>query len=211
MRILLIILSFFIVLFIITGLLTYAYFGQNLPDIKALAEYNPSTATEVFSADNHKIGEFFEERRLLIKYEDIPKWVINAFISAEDKGYWEHRGVDLEGILRAAIKNIKAGRIVQGGSTLTQQVAKNLLLTTEKRFTRKIKEQILALKIEKQFSKKQILYIYLNQIYLGHGAYGIQAAASSFFNKKVSDLTLPEAALFAGLVQAPSKLPNINS
>ncbi|OGQ34354.1 MAG: hypothetical protein A3F16_01220 [Deltaproteobacteria bacterium RIFCSPHIGHO2_12_FULL_43_9] len=209
MRILLVILSVFIVLLILTGLLTYAYFSQNIPDIKTLATYHPRTVTEVFSSDNSKIGEFFEERRLLIKYEDIPKWLIDAFIAAEDKGFWEHRGIDLEGILRAAISNIKAGRVVQGGSTLTQQVAKNLLLSTERRFSRKVKEQILAMKIEREFSKKQILYIYLNQIYLGHGAYGIQAAASNFFNKNIKDLTLAEAALLAGLVQAPSKLPNI--
>lgn len=209
MRILLVILSIFIVLFILTGLLTYAYFSQNIPDFKALATYHPRTVTEVFSSDNHKIGEFFEERRLLIKYEEIPKWLIDAFIAAEDKGFWEHRGIDLEGIVRATIKNIKARKVVQGGSTLTQQVAKNLLLSTERRLSRKIKEQILAMKIEREFSKKQILYIYLNQIYLGHGAYGIQAAASSFFNKNIKDLTLAEAALLAGLVQAPSKLPNI--
>lgn len=210
MRILLVILSIFIVLLILTGLLTYAYFSQNLPDIKALATYHPRTVTEVFSADNHKIGEFFEERRLLIQYEDIPKWLIDAFVAAEDKGFWEHRGIDLEGILRATIKNIKAGKVVQGGSTLTQQVAKNILLSTERRLSRKLKEQILAMKIEKEFSKKQILYIYLNQIYLGHGAYGIQAAASNFFNKNIRDLTPAEAALLAGLVQAPSKLPIVS-
>lgn len=209
MRILLVILSIFIILLILTGLLTYAYFSQNIPDIKTLATYHPRTVTEVFSSDNHKIGEFFEERRLLIKYEDIPKWLIDAFIAAEDKGFWEHRGVDLEGIVRATIKNLKAGRVVQGGSTLTQQVAKNLLLSTERRLSRKIKEQIVAMKIEREFSKKQILYIYLNQIYLGHGAYGIQVAASNFFNKSIKDLTLAEAALLAGLVQAPSKLPKV--
>ncbi|MFC2074725.1 penicillin-binding protein 1A [Bdellovibrionota bacterium] len=208
MRYIIITFAFLCCLTLLTGLLTYAYFSANLPDISSLAEYQPRTVTEVYSRNDEKIGEFYQERRLLISFEQIPKFVTDAFIAAEDKRYWEHRGIDLEGIFRALVKNIRAGRVVQGGSTLTQQVAKNLLLTRERRLSRKIKEQILALKIERRFNKEQILYIYLNQIYLGHGAYGIQAASSNFFNKNVQELTLAEAALLAGLPQAPSKLSN---
>lgn len=135
----------------------------------------------------------------------MPDHLLQAFIAAEDSRFYQHEGVDLTSILRAAVTNLRAGHIVQGGSTITQQVAKTLLLTPEQSYIRKLKEAILARRIEKQFSKEQILYLYLNQIYLGNGAYGVQAAAQTYFNKDVSELTLAESSMLAGLPQAPSR------
>ena len=135
----------------------------------------------------------------------MPRQLIQAFVSAEDSNFFEHQGIDLVSILRAAVKNVLAGGIVQGGSTITQQVAKSLLLTPEKKFSRKFKEAILAWRMEQKLSKDDILYLYLNQIYLGHGAYGVEAAAENYFDKNVEDLTLAECAMLAGLPQAPSR------
>ncbi len=134
-----------------------------------------------------------------------PQLLIQAFVSAEDSNFFQHQGIDLVSILRAAVKNVLAGGIVQGGSTITQQVAKSLLLTPEKKFSRKFKEAILAWRMEKKLSKDDILYLYLNQIYLGHGAYGVEAAAENYFDKNVEDLSLAECAMLAGLPQAPSR------
>ncbi|MDQ7081719.1 MAG: transglycosylase domain-containing protein [Aquificota bacterium] len=140
-----------------------------------------------------------------------PKSSIQAFVSAEDRNFFKHSGIDVGAIIRAMIANIKAGRIVQGGSTITQQLAKNLFLTRERTIRRKIREMILALKIERTFDKKKILELYLNQIYLGNGAYGVEAASRVYFGKSVKDLTLEEAALLAGLPKAPSRFnPFVN-
>ncbi|MCK6529556.1 PBP1A family penicillin-binding protein [Myxococcota bacterium] len=156
------------------------------------------------------MGEFFEEQRYVVPYERIPRHVIDAFVAAEDAGFFQHRGVDPMGMARAALRNAREGRLAQGGSTITQQVTRSFLLTREKSFERKLKEVILATRIEETLDKEQILHLYLNQIFLGHGAYGVEAAARLYFGKHVEDLTLAEAALVAGLPQAPSRYTPIH-
>ena len=183
----------------------YFYLSEDLPQIASLADYRPSIITTVYSDDNRKIAEFFKERRIVLPLEEMPPMLINAFVAAEDSRFYKHRGIDLLSIVRAFFKNLEAGTIVQGGSTITQQVTKSFLLTPERSYVRKIKEAILAYRIDKVFSKEEILYLYLNQIYLGHGAYGVEAAAENYFGKTVSELTLAECALLAGLPQAPSR------
>ncbi len=187
------------------GGIVVLYFSRSLPSIITIDDYKPAAVTKVLGKNDALVGEFFEERRYVVSMEKIPEMVSRAFISAEDDRFFEHQGIDLQGILRASIANFRAGRVVQGGSTITQQVAKSLLLTPERSFVRKIKEVILASKMEKNLTKKQILYLYLNQIYLGQGAYGVEAAARIYFNKEAKDLTVAEAAILGGLPQAPSK------
>ena len=177
---------------------------KELPSIAALKDYRPSITTRVY-ADNHElIDEFFLEDRKVIKYENIPKMVIQAFVAAEDARFFQHKGFDMQSMSRAFFKNLEAGRIVQGGSTITQQVAKTLYLSSEKSYMRKIKEALLAYKIDTYLTKEEIITLYLNHIYLGHGTYGIEAASQGYFGKSTSDLTLAEAALLAGLPKAPS-------
>jgi penicillin-binding protein 1A len=162
--------------------------------------------TEVYSDEGEVIGRFWEEKRIVVALDRLPKHLIQAFIAAEDARFYEHEGVDLLSILRALINNALAGRIEQGGSTITQQVAKSLLLKdTEKTYRRKVREATLSLQIEKEFSKERILYLYLNQIYLGQGAYGVEAAARTYFDRPASELSLAESAIVAGLTQAPSR------
>ena len=187
------------------------HYSKDLPSVKSLATYEPPTVTIVRDADGTVIGQFWEEQRYVTPMEDIPKSVQDAFVAAEDASFWEHAGIDYLGIVRAMIANVRERRMAQGASTITQQVARSFLLTREKKLERKIKEAILAHRIERNFDKEHILYLYLNQIFLGHGAYGVQAAAHLYFDKDVSDLTLPEAAIIAGLPQAPSNYsPNRN-
>lgn len=186
-------------------IVAYYWVSESLPKVDTLSDYHPPIITKVLSDDGTVVAELFRERRIVVPIERIPQQLIRAFVAAEDAKFFEHPGIDLVSILRAAVKNIEAGGIVQGGSTITQQVAKSLLLTPEKKFSRKFKEAILAWRMEQKLSKLEILYLYLNQIYLGHGAYGIQAAAENYFDKNVEDLTLGEAALLAGLPQAPSR------
>ncbi|PNU20379.1 penicillin-binding protein [Geothermobacter hydrogeniphilus] len=189
-----------------TGIVTaYLLVAGSLPKVDTLADYRPPIITRILSDDGTVIAEIYKERRILVPVERIPRQLIHAFVAAEDSKFFEHRGIDLVSIFRAALKNIQAGGIVQGGSTITQQVAKSLLLTPEKKFERKFKEAILAWRMEQKLSKEEILYLYLNQIYLGHGAHGIQAAAENYFAKNVEDLTLAESAILAGLPQAPSR------
>jgi len=183
----------------------YFYFTRDLPKISTLKDYSPPIITAVYSDDNRKIAEFYRERRIVVPISKIPKILIDAFVAAEDARFYEHEGIDLFGIARAFLKNIEAGSIVQGGSTITQQVAKSFFLSMEKSYSRKIREAILAYRIDSSFSKKEILFLYLNQIYLGHGAYGVAAAAENYFGKSVSELNLAEAAVLAGLPQAPSR------
>ncbi len=183
----------------------YFYLSRNLPQISNLTQYHPPIITTVYSDDGRKIAEFFEERRIIKPLEEMPPALINAFIAAEDSRFYKHKGIDFYSIIRAFFKNLEAGTIVQGGSTITQQVTKSFLLTPQKTYTRKIKEAILAYRIDKAFNKKEILYLYLNQIYLGHGAYGVEAAAENYFGKTIADLNLAECAILAGLPQAPSK------
>lgn len=187
-----------------TGLAVYYHLSRDLPKISTLSDYRPSIITTVYSDDNRKIAEFFEERRIVIPISKMPEELVHAFVAAEDDRFYVHKGVDLISIARAFFKNIEAGTIVQGGSTITQQVTKSLLLTSEKRYGRKIKEAILAYKIDKTLSKEDILYLYLNEIYLGHGAYGVEAAAENYFGKSAKDLNLAECAMLAGLCPAPS-------
>ena len=198
-----------IVLIILSSAITiggiYFYLSRDLPKISSLTDYRPPIITTVYSDDNRKIAEFYNERRIVIPLSEMPKMLIDAFIAAEDARFFKHKGIDFLSIIRAYFKNIEAGTIVQGGSTITQQVTKSFLLTPEKNYTRKIKEVILAYRIDKKFTKEEILFLYLNQIYLGHGAYGVEAAAGNYFGKSAKDLNLAECAILAGLPQAPSR------
>ena len=188
----------------------YFYFAKDLPKISSLKDYRPPIITSVFSDDNRKIAEFYEQRRTVIPLTKMPDHLIHAFIAAEDSRFYKHKGLDFHSIFRAFIKNLKAGAIVQGGSTITQQVTKSFLLTSERSYERKIKEAILAYRIDKRFTKDQILYLYLNQIYLGHGAYGVEAAAENYFGKTTQNLSIAECAMLAGLPQAPSRYSPFN-
>ncbi len=189
----------------IVAVLWYIW-SSNLPYIGSLREYNPPIITEVFSDEGEVIGRFWEEKRIVVPLDQVPDHLINAFIAAEDARFFKHEGVDILSIARALIKNLMAGKIEQGGSTITQQVTRSLLLKNpRKTYKRKAREALLSLQIEKNFSKERILFLYLNQIYLGHGAYGIEAAARTYFNKRATELNLPESALLAGLPQAPSR------
>ena len=190
---------------IVFGVAFYFYFTHGLPSIETLKNYKPSIVSKFFSEDGEIISQFFIEKREVVSLERIPNHLIQAFISGEDARFFQHKGLDYIAILRALFRNIFSGEIVQGGSTITQQVVKSLLLSPEKSFSRKIREAILAFKIEKYLSKEEILYLYLNQIYLGHGAYGVGAAAETYFGKPIEELNLAESSLLAGLPQAPSK------
>ncbi len=184
---------------------------SGLPELITVKDYEPLLVSQVYDRENKKIGEFFRERRTLVPYSKIPKDLINSFLAAEDDQFFQHKGINLQSIFRAAIANMRAGRSVQGGSTITQQVAKTLLLSSEKTLARKLKDILLALEMEKNLSKEDILYLYLNQIYFGQGAYGVEQAAQVYYRKTVSQLTLPEMAILAGLPQAPTKYsPVIN-
>jgi penicillin-binding protein 1A len=187
------------------GYLLYTELDATLPPLEGVVDYKPPVATQILAADGTIIGEFFNEKRYLVSFDRIPLHVRQAFIAAEDQSFYKHKGVDPIGITRAFINNLAAGgRKVQGGSTITQQVVKSLLLSPQKSYERKIKEIILSLRLEEQLSKDEILSLYLNHIYLGSSAYGIVAAAREYFGKNPEELTLPEAALLAGLPQAPS-------
>ena len=168
--------------------------------------------TQVFARDGQRIGEFYSERRIEVPYSRLPRHVVLAFVAAEDARFFEHPGVDISGIVRAFFRNLEAGEVVQGGSTITQQVVKRILLTSEKSFARKIREAVLAYRIDHYMTKEEILNLYLNHIFLGHGAYGVEAAAQEYFSKHVEDLTLAEAAILAGIPKAPSRYdPYLNS
>ena len=184
------------------------YFSSGLPDYKKLESYEPPVSSRVYAGNGTLIAEYAIEKRLFIPYDSIPTIVVNSFLSAEDKNFFNHPGVDLKGIIRASInnfKNIINGKRLQGASTITQQVAKNFLLTNEISLKRKIKEAILAFRIEKAYTKEKILELYLNQIYLGEGTYGIAAASLEYFDKSVKELNYSEAALLAALPKAPSR------
>ncbi len=183
---------------------TYRHFSRDLPEIASLNDYRPPAVTMVYADDGQKIGEFYKERRIVVSLKRMPEHLTQAFIAAEDARFYTHPGVDLRSIARAFLKNLEAGTVVQGGSTITQQVTKSFFLTPKRTYTRKFREAILAYRIDRKFSKEEILYLYLNQIYLGHGAYGVQAAAQNYFGKSVEELTVAECAMLAGLPQAPS-------
>jgi len=184
------------------------YFSAGLPDYKKLKNYEPPVSSRVYANNGDLIAEYAIEKRLFIPYEAIPKIVINAFLSAEDKNFFNHTGIDPQGIIRAVINNFKNNinnKRLEGASTITQQVAKNFLLTNEVSLKRKIKEAILAFRIEKAYNKEKILELYLNQIYLGSGTYGVAAASLEYFDKSVKELSYSEVALLAALPKAPSR------
>ena len=183
-------------------------FSNNLPDYKFLKSYKPSVSSKVYSGDGELVNDFSTEKRIFVPYNAISEKVINSFLSAEDKNFYSHPGVDAKGVLRATINNISnitSSRRLEGASTITQQVAKNFLLTNEVSLNRKIKEAILAFRIERALSKERILELYLNQIYLGGGAYGVASASLEYFDKSISELNYDEAALLAALPKAPSR------
>ena len=183
-------------------------FSNKIPDYKFLTNYKPPVSSKVYSRNGMLVADFSREKRVFVPYETIPKNVINSFLSAEDKNFFKHPGVDAKGVVRAIIKNIsniKNSKRLEGASTITQQVAKNFLLTNEVSFNRKVKEAILAFRIERVLSKERILELYLNQIYLGGGAYGVAAASLEYFDKSIKDLNYSEAALLAALPKAPSR------
>src|SRR5919201_3370937 len=183
------------------------HYSKSLPDYSQLQDYEPAVMTRVHAADGSLLAEYARERRLYLPIQAIPKLVTNAFIAAEDKNFYEHGGVDFSGIARASLLFIQqygSGRRPQGASTITQQVAKNFLLTPEVSFSRKIKEALLAMKIERAVSKERILELYLNEIYLGMGAYGVAAASLLYFDKSVHELSIAEAAYLAALPKAPN-------
>jgi len=186
------------------GLVLLAMFGT-FPSFDSIQEYRPSVSSKIYDRYNQMIGEIYIEKRTLAPYDKIPHQVVNAFVAAEDANFFEHRGVDFTAIARAAVKDLLGGSFAQGGSTITQQTVKNLFLTREKSISRKLKELILAYRMERKMSKEEILYLYLNQIYLGEGAYGVEAASRSYFGKGVGELGLAEGALLAGLPKAPTR------
>jgi penicillin-binding protein 1A len=186
------------------------YAGQ-LPSVETLAVYEPPVATIVRDEAGREVGEFFKEQRYVVPLDGMPQHLADAFVAAEDAAFWEHNGLDYEGIARAFWQNLRQGRLAQGGSTITQQVARSFLLSRDKTLDRKLREALLSQRIESSFPKEHILYLYLNQLFLGHGAYGGGAAARLYFGKESSELTLAESALLAGLPQAPSRYsPNKN-
>ena len=183
-------------------------FSNNIPDYKFLKNYKPPVSSKVYSGNGDLVSDFSKEKRIFVPYSSIPQKVINAFLSAEDKNFFSHPGVDAKGVLRAIINNISnilTSKRLEGASTITQQVAKNFLLTNEVSLNRKIKEAILAFRIERALSKERILELYLNQIYLGSGAYGVAAASLEYFDKSIKELDYIEAAMLAALPKAPSK------
>ena len=183
-------------------------FSNKLPDYKFLKSYKPPVSSKVYSGEGELVNDFSSEKRIFVPYNSIPEIVVNSFLSAEDKNFFSHPGVDAKGVVRAIINNIQNylySRRLEGASTITQQVAKNFLLTNEVSLNRKIKEAILAFRIERALSKKRILELYLNQIYLGQGAYGIASASLEYFDKPISELNYIESAMLAALPKAPSK------
>lgn len=187
----------------VAGGLLAAYL-RDLPTLDALEEYRPSLVTTLYSDHGEPFATFFEQKRIWVPLDRIPRHLINGIIAVEDAQFYQHRGINFRGIARALLANIRALRPAEGGSSITQQLAKVLFLTPEKNLSRKIKEALLAIEIERNYPKDQILELYLNQVYFGHGAYGVEAAAQTYFKKSVDQLNLPEAATLAGLPRAPN-------
>lgn len=183
----------------------------DLPEINSLADYSPAIPSKIYSRDGELLLEMGKETREVTAFDEIPPKIVSCFLAAEDDNFYNHTGIDYLGIARAMFKNIKAGRIVQGASTITQQVAKSLLLSSERTFSRKIKDLLLAKKIEEKFTKDEILFLYLNQVYLGGGYYGVKSAFKGYFDKELSEATVAECALVAGLLVAPGRYsPYVN-
>ncbi len=203
------ILTTFLSILALTGIVSVLwYYSNDLPDYKFLKNYKPPISSKLYSNDGQLLSEFSSEKRIFVPYNSIPTLVVNSFLSAEDKNFFRHPGVDAKGVLRATVNNIShllSSRRLEGASTITQQVAKNFLLSNEVSIDRKLKEAILAFRIERALTKERILELYLNQIYLGEGSYGIASASLQYFDKPISELNYPEAALLAALPKAPSR------
>jgi penicillin-binding protein 1A len=182
----------------------FVTYMRDLPTLDALEEYQPSLVTTLYSDHDEPFAAFFEQKRFWVPLNKIPRDVINGVIAVEDAQFYQHRGINFRGIARALLVNLRAMRPVEGGSSITQQLAKLLLLTPEKNISRKIREAILAIEIERRYSKEKILELYLNQVYFGHGAYGVESAAHTYFHKSVDQLNLTESAILAGLPRAPN-------
>ncbi len=208
---------FFMGFFIIVSTGLGSLFGlsvamyHDLPEVRALEEYRPNVVSRILSEDGTELAELFLEKRIWISYSDLPEHLIEALIATEDHKFFEHKGIRFFAILRALVVDIRMGRMAQGGSTITQQLAKQLFLSPNKKIWRKIKEALLAIQIEKRYTKLEILELYSNQIYLGSGAYGVEAAAQVYFGKSARDLTLAQSALIAGLPRAPSRYSPLNN
>lgn len=189
------------------GLMAGLFFGttRDLPQIEALKSFKPSSVSRVYSEDGILLAEFYAEKRDPVPLAIVPTFLQNAIINTEDRNFYDHNGVDLKGIARAIVKDIIARDFVEGASTITQQLAKTLFLTREKSIDRKLKEAMLAFQLERRYTKEEILELYLNQIYFGSGAYGVESASRIYFGKGVSELTLAECALLAGLPKSPSR------
>src|SRR5262245_55038266 len=181
-------------------------YESDLPQVSSLEDFEPNIITKVYAADGSVLGEFAIEKRVVVSFKDIPPVLRNAVVAVEDADFWKHLGVNVWRISGAAFANFRSGKKGQGGSTLTMQLSRLLFLTPEKTYERKIKEMILAFQIEKNFTKEEIFTLYCNQVYFGHGNYGVEAASQFFFAKGIKDLSLAEAALLAGLPQNPSRL-----
>ncbi|WP_054964948.1 penicillin-binding protein 1A [Thiohalorhabdus denitrificans] len=201
----------FLLIGAVSGFGGYLWLSSQLPPITKLTNYEPQTPMRVFARDGQLIGEFGSQRRLPLPPEAIPEQLKDAFLAAEDSSFFDHPGIDVPGIIRALIADIKAGAPVQGASTITQQVARTFLLTRERKIMRKLKEMLLAFRIEERLTKAEILHLYLNQIYLGNGAYGVEAAAQNYYGKSVHELTLAERAMIGGLPKAPSGYNPVNN
>lgn len=198
-------------LLLLCGGFLFFYYSHQLPDYRPLKDRPFNAYSIVYSEEDEVVGKFLMDNRIPIPYERIPKTLVDAFIAAEDGEFFKHKGIDFKGIARAMVKNLMAGRIVQGGSTITQQVTKIFFLTPKRSLLRKLKEVAYAFGLERNLSKEEILSLYLNNIYLGNGAYGVEAAAESYFNKRTEQLNLAEMAMMAGLVKAPSRYSPINN
>src|SRR5262245_9029576 len=186
-------------------------YESDLPQVSSLEDFEPNIITKVYAADGSVLGEFAIEKRVVVSFKDIPPVLRNAVVAVEDADFWKHLGVNVWRISGAAFANFRSGKKGQGGSTLTMQLTRLLFLTPEKTYERKLKEIILAFQIEKNFTKEEILTLYCNQVYFGHGNYGVEAASRFYFSKSIRDLTLPDAALLAGLAQSPIRLSPIEN
>ena len=197
--------SAFLLVGCITVYFTLWYFGRDLPDYTSLDDYTPPQMTRVLDREGVQLGRFFKVRRTVVPFSEISKEMIHALLSAEDADFYEHQGLDYWGMLRALYNSVRAGRLKGSGSTITQQTVKNILLTQEKTLARKVKEVILTRRIESAFSKDDILSMYLNTIYFGHGRYGVEEAALYYFGVHAHELSTVQAATLAGLIQSPER------
>src|SRR5690606_12322556 len=194
------------------GVIAYRDFASDLPPLEHIERYQTSApgVTRIFSQEGVLLAELAREHRAYAEYAAIPEPLVQAFLAAEDRRFFSHGGLDVRGLGRALLANVRSGTVAQGGSTITQQVAKGFL-TQDQTISRKLREAILSVRMESRLTKEQILEIYLNKIFLGHGAYGVAAAASRYFGKELSELTLAECALVAGLARAPSRYSPVSS